>query len=732
MHKTLFATAALSFGLFAASATLANERTMIVLDGSGSMWGQIDGVPKLQIARDTLRDVLKSVPETTELGLMAYGHRKKGDCSDIELVVPPALGTASTIVEKADKMKFLGKTPLTDAVKKAAEELRYTEDAATVVLITDGLETCEANVCELGKLLAEQGQGFTAHVVGFGLTKEEGKQVACLAENTGGQYFSASDGEGLVKALQQTVVAVVPTVTLTPINQDGNEVKDMPMSWSVSDASNALIDSRNSEGKISTKLDEGSYSVSITGPEVSGGGTFDVVADQRQQTFEIPVEISRLEATVSAPQQVAAGAPFEATWEGPDQQSDYITIVEIGAEEGSYNDYAYTKNGNPAELRAPDGLGTYEVRYVHGETERTLGSAEIEVTAISGSVAAPEQVAAGANFKVDWTGPGYQSDYITIVDVGAEEGSYKSYAYARKDNTVEIQAPDGLGTYEVRYVIGASKRTLASTTIEVTEISAALDAPAAVPAGSEIKVDWTGPDNERDYITIVEVGAEDGSYKSYAYTQNGNPAKITAPDEVGAYELRYVVGSSERTLASKPIEVTEVSATLVAPDNAPAGSEVTVEWVGPNNERDYITIVPVGAEEGAYLDYKYTANENPAKVLAPDATGPHEIRYVKGGSQGTLASRPIDLTPISASLEVLSELKAGQTVEVKWEGPNNERDYITVVEVGASEGSYQDYAYTDNGNPARFNLPATAGEYELRYVLGTSSRTLASLKITVE
>ncbi len=79
----------------------AQERTMIVLDGSGSMWGQIDGVPKLQIARDTLRDVLKSVPDTTELGLMAYGHRKKGDCNDIELVVPPALGTAATISDKA-------------------------------------------------------------------------------------------------------------------------------------------------------------------------------------------------------------------------------------------------------------------------------------------------------------------------------------------------------------------------------------------------------------------------------------------------------------------------------------------------------------------------------------------------------------------------------------------------------------------------------------------------------
>ena len=80
----------------------AAERTMIVLDGSGSMWGQINGKPKLVIARETLREVLKGVSDTTILGLMAYGHRVKGDCSDIELIVPPRAGSAEEIANKVD------------------------------------------------------------------------------------------------------------------------------------------------------------------------------------------------------------------------------------------------------------------------------------------------------------------------------------------------------------------------------------------------------------------------------------------------------------------------------------------------------------------------------------------------------------------------------------------------------------------------------------------------------
>lgn len=185
----------------------AAERTIIVLDASGSMWGQIDGKPKLEIARDTLRTVLKSVPSDTELGLMAYGHREKGSCSDIQLVVPPAKGTEAVITSAVDGMKFMGKTPLSASVKQAAEELKYTEDKATVILITDGLESCSADPCAVGKELEQTGVDFTAHVVGFGLTAEEGSKVACLAETTGGKYIQASDASALEDALKQTVAA---------------------------------------------------------------------------------------------------------------------------------------------------------------------------------------------------------------------------------------------------------------------------------------------------------------------------------------------------------------------------------------------------------------------------------------------------------------------------------------------------------------------------------------------
>ncbi|MES0177836.1 VWA domain-containing protein [Mesorhizobium sp. M0025] len=194
----------------------AANKVIIILDASGSMWAQIDGKPKLEIARESLRTVLQSVPGDDEIGFMAYGHREKGSCDDIELIVPPQAGSASAISAAADSLKFLGKTPLTAAVKQAAEALKYTEDKATVVLITDGLETCEGDPCALGKELEASGVDFTVDVVGFGLTADEGKQIACLADNTGGKYIQASDEKALQEALVEVVAAPAPAPEPAP------------------------------------------------------------------------------------------------------------------------------------------------------------------------------------------------------------------------------------------------------------------------------------------------------------------------------------------------------------------------------------------------------------------------------------------------------------------------------------------------------------------------------------
>lgn len=200
---------------------------MIIFDASGSMWGQIDGTSKLVIAKDVVKDTIAKLPENSSIGLMAYGHRTKGDCQDIEVLAEPMSGASNKafINEAVDNLSAKGKTPLSAAVLQAAQILRYEEDKATVILLSDGKETCDLDPCQVATELGAAGVDFTAHVVGFDIAEpEEIAQLQCLADNTGGQFFSANDADELADALEKVSVADV----IFPDESDFQDAEILP------------------------------------------------------------------------------------------------------------------------------------------------------------------------------------------------------------------------------------------------------------------------------------------------------------------------------------------------------------------------------------------------------------------------------------------------------------------------------------------------------------------------
>ncbi|MGF1456807.1 MAG: VWA domain-containing protein [Alphaproteobacteria bacterium] len=201
----------LGLGTMAAHAA-SQGKVMMVLDGSGSMWGQVDGVSKIEIARTEIDRLLSTWSPEVDLGIMAYGHREKGNCGDIETVVP---------LQKVDRTRYMqavraispkGKTPISAAVSRAADELKYTEEKATIVLVSDGLETCNADPCALAGELEAKGVDFKVHVIGFDLKPEERASLQCLADKTGGQFFSAGNAAELSGALTQAAEVIAAPV----------------------------------------------------------------------------------------------------------------------------------------------------------------------------------------------------------------------------------------------------------------------------------------------------------------------------------------------------------------------------------------------------------------------------------------------------------------------------------------------------------------------------------------
>lgn len=254
--------------------------TMLILDGSGSMWGQLDGVNKIVIARKAVRDLLDGRDLETPLGLMSYGHRRKGDCGDIETLVPVDRGTGPAITSAVEALNPKGKTPLSESLRQAAKILHSREERATVLLVTDGLETCNADPCAVAAELEASGVDFTVHVVGFDIAAEESANVACIAETTGGQFLAADNAEQLGTAMSTAVEAAEEggrQSAVAVLSSEDDPIDDMVLRWTATPlgdngtpAGPPVIDTERSRPLYLSNLKPGRYRVAATRNTASG------------------------------------------------------------------------------------------------------------------------------------------------------------------------------------------------------------------------------------------------------------------------------------------------------------------------------------------------------------------------------------------------------------------------------------------------------------------------------
>lgn len=344
---------------------------------------------------------------------------------------------------------------------------------------------------------------------------------------------------------------------------------------------------------------------------------------------------------------------------------------------------------------------------------------------------APDQFPIDQNLEITVAGSVPDRSFVTIVAPDVVEGAYEAYAYVRAGKA-KLRTPAASGQYQIR-LLGPSSPypTLASRALEVTTVVATLaTAPSAEP-GALVQIDWQGPSGSNEYITIVPAGADEGSYGDYVYTRRGSSGtlSLTAPTEPGAYEVRYLSGSANRTLASTGFEIKAADAAMVAAATAGAGSKLRVSWRGPEHARNYITIVRPDAALGEYGDYVY-AKSSPVELNVPEQPGEYEIRFYSADSKAVFARSPLRIVAAHADLEVPAEVEADAEFQVNWLGPDNDLDYLAVTRAGRSD-QYLAYSYSKRGNPALLKAPEQPGSYEVHYLTGRGNRSLASRKLEV-
>jgi Ca-activated chloride channel family protein len=198
-----------STGLCSANAAAPGSNLVLIFDASGSMWGQIDGEAKITIAKEVMEGIIKDLPDDINVGLTVYGHRRKGDCDDLETIIPLGPINKQAFIEKIKAINPKGKTPMLRSIRLTAESIKHLEDETTILLVSDGKETCDPEPCAFVAELKALGINFVMHVVGFDVGGETEEELKCMADAGEGEYFPASNADKLKEALTTVIEKTV-------------------------------------------------------------------------------------------------------------------------------------------------------------------------------------------------------------------------------------------------------------------------------------------------------------------------------------------------------------------------------------------------------------------------------------------------------------------------------------------------------------------------------------------
>jgi len=546
--------------------TNTDEKSMLILDGSGSMWQQIGGKTKIAIAREVVATVVQDWPSTDQLGLMSYGHREKGRCDDIETLLDPAAVNIEAFNRAVGEIAPKGKTPLTAAVEAAAETLKYTENKASVILISDGEETCGVDPCAAGGRLEALGIDFTAHVISFDLPQEKSQGLRCLAESTGGRFLMARDAAELRSALSEA--AVVTTGSATPTKTAPAEIhaaaqvsagSSFAVHWEgpknrFDRVSVFSIDGKQELTRTYVHRDAVTSPVDLKAPEEPGDYQLRYFTHDKKTLAKADITVIPAQASVVVDANaITAGSKFDVVWSGPKNRFDRLAVFTNDGKTQLEQQFVHRREDkSPTAVTAPEEPGRYLLRY-YTTGKNTLAETTIEVIPAEASVQVAESVMAGANLAITWVGPKNERDRLAIFTLDGRQMLESRQIHRRNiGSPTDLEAPQIPGEYLVRYTTW-DKNTLAETTVRVTPPTATLEAVAQVQPNQDFEILWSGPNNRIDKIELVSL-ATGQPVESRLIRSRRAPLILRAPAIPGDFELRYKAFGT-RVLISQPLAV---------------------------------------------------------------------------------------------------------------------------------------------------------------------------------
>ena len=619
MRILLFAVVLSLSAAFGQVAVAAQDTVFFILDASGSMWGQIDGKPKMAIAKEAMAGIVADLPDDLQVGLMAYGHRRKGDCADVETVVPVAPLNKKQLLGAVAGISPKGKTPLTASVLQAAQSLKKTGGQVTIILVSDGKESCEGDPCQMVAELKKKGIAFVLHVIGFDVGKGERQQLECMAKAGGGMYLPASNAGQLKLAAKQAVAsssakklpALIaqglvngkPAVVRVDVAKDGNELFSITIQ-------------ADDPGRI--PLEPGSYELTVVEPETGQQQTAGLVMEQADQKKAFDFSVGRLALGA-----IINGKPGEAAYD----------ILAAGTEDVVRGGYV-----NPNEKEVVDlPPGEYDIKF---STPNTAGSVPVMVRGVKVSPGAPAKAVGEfgqGRLMLSAIVNGKPGEAAYDIMVAGTEDVIRG-GYVNPDEKEVVDLPPG--EYDIKFT---TPNTAGSVPVVVSGVKVSPGAPAkAVGEFGQgrlmLSAIINGKPGEAAYDIMV-AGTEDSIRSGYVNPDEKEVVELPP----GEYDIKF---TTPNTAGSVPVVVRGVKVSPGAPAKAVGefgqGKLLVVVMVNGKPGEAAYDIMPAGTEDS--ISSGYVSQDEREMVELP--FGQYDLKFAL---QDTVADKPVFVRGLKVS-----------------------------------------------------------------------------------
>jgi len=182
----------------------AKSHLLFIFDSSESMNDLIDGKEtKLDAAKKALSDFVAILPADLSVGLEVYGHRETEECEDIEIVVPVGKLDVEKMQKEINSLQAFGATPVAAALEKGGAAMTSLKGKKTIVLISDGVDTCNGDPVRAAERIREDmGIDANIQVAGLGVDESAKEQLKETASAGGGNYYAADNAQQLERSLK--------------------------------------------------------------------------------------------------------------------------------------------------------------------------------------------------------------------------------------------------------------------------------------------------------------------------------------------------------------------------------------------------------------------------------------------------------------------------------------------------------------------------------------------------